>query len=101
VTCRCGSVIDTSFTEQPRVQPANLLTALLNKKNYAFKPRDWLELCCLKGQESLFDALLTRTPNLASQAPYLALVLNQQSGTRPTSAATAILESAVKHGAGQ
>jgi hypothetical protein len=94
-------LVDQERVEEilPRVQPANLLTALLNKKNYAFKPRDWLELCCLKGQESLFDALLTRTPNLASQAPYLALVLNQQSGTRPTSAATAILESAVKHGA--
>lgn len=80
---------------------ASLLTALLSRQNYTFTPRDWLELCCLKGQESLFDTLLTRTPNLAAQAPYIALVLNQQCGARPTSAATAILESAVKHGAGQ
>lgn len=71
----------------------------MNEKKFPFKPRDWLELCCLKAQESLFDTLLSRNPALARDAPFIALVLNQQCGTRPSSAATAILESAVKHGA--
>lgn len=98
----CDTLIDTWFTEQPRIQPATLLTALLNEKKFQFKPRDWLELCCLTAQESLFDTLLTRvSPQLARETPFVALVLNHQCGTRPSSAATAILECAVKHGAGQ
>lgn len=100
-TSCCDTLIDTWFTEQPRVQPATLLTALLNEKKFQFTPRDWLELCCLKTQESLFDTLLTRSPQLARDTPFVALLLNQQSGTRPSSAATAIVESAIKHGAGQ